>query len=197
MANGEESNAVVDKAKDVANTAVQQSGSFFSNLFSSPFKMIKGVFSGAFSGLTNIFGSLVTGGVVAGLAKFAPDFVNWLPFKIGGQKVGDKLAEMAKDTPTLLINSAIAGVAINTGIGAIKGGLGEAMGSSTESTSTGGKIGGFVGATAVTVGAVMLAANALKKSNTGVDFSGAASHADVTAPTLTSAKPSETAPSKA
>lgn len=156
--------------------APQESQSFLGRLFSAPLNFIKGIVMAPINGIVGvgkgIFNStlgnpvtvLLTSGAIAGLKVFAPTLVEWLPFGLGGKKVGHKLGEDAIEGgfPAVLKDSLIAGVAINGTLGAVKGAFGGSMENATTEQSGAAKAGGVVGGLA-TLGILgAMAVSALK-----------------------------------
>ena len=176
--------AAADAAKDATTAVVQETGGFFSSLFSSlvktPWAMIKGVVSGTFG---NIVGVLFTSGGLLAALKFMPDVVNLIP--------GTKIKEMLRKDiheggdGALIKDVLLAGVGINAVTGAVSSGFSQAVAGEPN------KIGGVTGS--VLALAVVSAGVMAMTHKKDVGYAGTADAADPKNPTTTPPKPVDVA----
>lgn len=167
---------------NMTNTVKEAGGNFLSSIvnaplqflkgaISSPFHAIGGIFKGIYNNtIGNLFGLLVSGGAITAVTQFAPDLLAWLPLKIGDKKVGELMAEHAREggMSAIMKDSLIGAVAVNAAMGAASGAVSGAMdGAGGANTSTAEKVGGGAGALFTVAGLGMLVFSAVKSNNIG------------------------------
>jgi hypothetical protein len=176
MATGEKNIAekIADKVEDAGK-------GFFGKLISAPFDFIKGAISapfgallglgkGVWSGTVGNIGGIAMGtGVITLLTQFAPDLIAWLPLKVNGKKVGETMADHAREDgfPGIIKDALLASVAFNGALGGLKGAVGGTMGDADANAPAAKKAGNIMG-TVGTLGLLgVLAFQAVNSSKVG------------------------------
>jgi hypothetical protein len=163
-----------------------ETGSFFSNLISAPFRAISGLISGVFNSLWT--GVLATAGITA-TKLLLPDLWRAGVHAVGGQALADKTAKEIKEkgVPGVIANSALEGFGLAAAFGGAKGMW---DGATNRSGDTAGGLGSLIGAGVAIAVVGSVALGAIHKQ--GVSAAGEADNSAKTPPATpqkTEAKP--------
>lgn len=168
-------------ARDVGGKVLQESGGFFSSLFTAPFKLAGNLARGAWGGMWSWLTPAAA--VVTGVLVAAPDLIRGAGELTGRTDVSDKIGEEIGKSSTggLALKVAGASLALSGGIGAVTGVAQSLLGSGPEDApppSTSARIGQFAG-TALTFAAAAVAIGAINSGDVKHDKGG---ERDVTPP---------------
>ena len=163
---------VAKKAGHVAKKVVKETGGFLSGLFMGPINTALGTLKGAWGGLTNISGMLMTTAGAMLTMQFMPSLVVAAGDAAGekGKEVALKLAQdKAKDGVWGMgVDSLEIAALLNGGWGAVKGAANGAMGSTEgHQTTTSHKVGSMLGTGIVAAVGAFLVFNKVTSNHVG------------------------------